>query len=184
MKQTYELIRTKRRTLAIHIKDCRVIVRAPKRTPVREIDRFVASKSNWIEKHLAEQKARAEQRAALMPSEAEKKKLISFYKKQAGEIIPERVEYFARLIGKRPTEVRIGYAKKSWGSCTAYGKLTFSWRLMMASPGAIDYVVVHELAHLKHLNHSKAFWSIVERIMPDYKERRKELQQLQKTLPL
>ena len=124
MKQTYELIRTKRRTLAIHIKDCRVIVRAPKRTPVREIDRFVASKSNWIEKHLAEQKARAEQRERFSlgygstvlymgqkyriatdyesedalyfpPSLSEsqiQKKLITFYKKKAEEIIPERVE--------------------------------------------------------------------------------------------
>jgi len=179
----YELIRTRRKTLAIHIKECRVIVRAPIRTPVREIDRFVASKTKWIEKHLTEQRKRAEQHAALMPGEAEKKRLISFYKRQAEKIIPDRVAYFARLIGARPTDIRIGSAKRSWGSCSSSGKLTFSWRLMMASPDAIDYVIVHELAHLKHLNHSKAFWSIVERIMPNWKEYRKELHLLQKTIP-
>ena len=111
------------------------------------------------------------------------KKLISFYKKKAGEIIPDRVAYFARLIGKYPTEIRIGSAKKSWGSCSSSGRLTFSWRLMMASPDAIDYVVVHELAHLKQLNHSHKFWNIVAGIIPAWKERRKELRLLQRTMP-
>jgi predicted metal-dependent hydrolase len=231
----YEIIRTRRKTIAIHIKDCRVIVRAGMRTPAREIDRFVSSKQDWIEKHLAEQRERAIKRAGfelgygstvlylgreyLIEADSEpspepysrsssasysesspaqhkaalyfppglnetqlRKKLLQFYKEQAEKILPERIACFSPLLGVKPKGLRIGSAKRSWGSCTAAGRLTFSWRLMMASLEAIDYVVVHELVHLKQLNHSTRFWAIVEHIMPDWKERRKKLRLLQKRL--
>ena len=176
----FELIRTCRKTVAIYIKDCRVIVRAPMRYPARDIGRFVESKKGWIEKHLAEQQERAERRAELP---APDKKQIRLYKEQASKIIPERIILFAHPMGVRPSDIRIGSAKKSWGSCSSSGRLTFSWRLMMAPPEAIDYVVVHELAHLKQLNHSKAFWKIVEEVMPDWKKRRRELKLLQNLIP-
>jgi len=102
--------------------------------------------------------------------------------KKAAETIPPLVEEYAISMGVSPSGIRIGSAKKSWGSCTAKGLLTFSWRLMMAPPGAIEYVVVHELSHLKQLNHSKAFWAVVEGVMPDWKDRRKELRLLQKRI--
>ena len=212
----YELIRSRRKSVAIYVRDCRVIVRAPFIYPVREIDRFVKSKKHWIEKHLIEQQKQAEhlsefkltygsdilflgQKYKIVDAEGIsntfycppglnetqiRKKLILFYKDQAGKIIPELINRFAPLIGANPTDVRIGSAKRSWGSCTSAGRVTFSWRLMMASPESIEYVVVHELAHLKQLNHSDKFWAVVARVLPDWKKRRKELRILQKNLIL
>jgi len=165
----YQLIRTQRKTLAIYVKDCRVVVRAPWSTSVRDIERFLAFKRDWIEKHLAAQRESAALRSRQPPLDARQ---IRFYREQAGKIIPGRVAYYAPLLGVRPSEIRIGSAKKSWGSCSASGRLTFSWRLMTAPPDAVDYVVVHELAHLKQLNHSKRFWEIVSLAMPDWKDRR------------
>ena len=172
----YNLIRTKRKTVAIYIRDAGVIVRAPLRMPLRDIERFVTSKRAWIEKHLAEQRASAERLSGAGVSKGQ----IDVYKKQARETIGDRIAYFAPLMGVAPAIVRIGSAKRSWGSCTSAGKLSFSWRLMLAEPDEIDYVVVHELAHLKQLNHSASFWAIVAGVIPDHKARRKKLHQLQK----
>lgn len=205
----YELFRSKRKTIAIYVRDGRVIVRAPMRVPAREIDSFVISKSAWIEKHLASQAQRTvfkpdygsvilflggEYRiesyrgdnTLYMPPglnhDRIQKNLVRFYRDHARAHIEERVGYYSKLMNVKPSGVRIGSAKKSWGSCTSKGRLTFSWRLMMAPPEAIDYVVVHELAHLKQLNHSKKFWAIVSDIIPDWKDRRNELRLLQKRL--
>ena len=210
----YELIRSRRKSIAIYVKDCRVIVRAPLIYPVRGIDRFVESKKRWIEKHLIEQQKQAEylknfkltygsdilflgQKYRIVDVEGIddtfycppglgetqiRKKLISFYKDHANKIIPELIDQIAPIIGARPTDIRIGSAKRSWGSCTSAGKVTFSWRLMMASPESIEYVVVHELAHLKQLNHSEKFWAVVARVLPDWKKRRKALRGLQKNI--
>jgi len=92
------------------------------------------------------------------------------------------VERFAPLVGKAPQQVRITSAKTRWGSCSAKGGLNFSWRLLCAPPEAMDYVVVHELAHLIEFNHSSRFWAIVEGILPDYKARRQSLKEVQESL--
>jgi predicted metal-dependent hydrolase len=172
----YELIRTRRKTIAIYIRDARVIVRAPLRAPIREIDRFVASKQKWIEKHIAEQRRLAERREDFTLTDQQ----IRACKEQARRVIPVRAAHFSQLMGVNPAAIRIGSAKRSLGCCTAKGNLRFSWRLMLAEQSEIDYVVVHELAHLKQLNHSKAFWAIVAGVIPDYKERRKKLRSLQR----
>ena len=86
------------------------------------------------------------------------------------------------LVGKAPQQVRITSAKTRWGSCSAKGGLNFSWRLLCAPPEAMDYVVVHELAHLIEFNHSSRFWAIVEGILPDYKARRQSLKEVQESL--
>jgi len=204
----YKLIRSKRRTIAIYVKEESVIVRAPLRVPTRMIDDFVKEKNSWIAKQLARQKIRKEKRAAFkidhgsivlflgrgyrideimlssedITSEQLLIKLIAFYKAQAKNIIENRIDHYSSLMGVHPSNIRIGSAKRSWASCSATGRLNFSWRLMMASPDAIDYVIVHELAHLKHLNHSSSFWAIVTDIMPDWKDRRKILRVLHKRL--
>ena len=90
-------------------------------------------------------------------------------------MLTERVEFFAHAQGFKVKKIRISSARTRWGSCSAKGTLSFTWRLVMAPPDVIDYVVVHELCHLKELNHSKAFWAQVEAILPDYKTRRKWL---------
>jgi predicted metal-dependent hydrolase len=101
----------------------------------------------------------------------------NWYKKQAAQVIGERVRWYAAKHEFVYKHVRITSAQKRWGSCSARDTLCFTWRLMMAPPAEIDYVVVHELVHLAEKNHSKAFWAKVEAIMPDYKERRKWLKQ-------
>ena len=97
---------------------------------------------------------------------------IAWYKAQARSILPERVSHFSRNYSFAPAKLRISSARTRWGSCSAKGTLSFTWRLMMAPLDVIDYVVVHELCHLKELNHSRAFWMQVESILPDYKARR------------
>ena len=97
------------------------------------------------------------------------------YRRRAAEILPQRVAHYAPLMGVTPTGVKITSARTRFGSCSGKNSLCFSWRLMLYPAEAVDYVVVHELAHIRHHNHSKSFWRTVEQFMPDYKERRKLL---------
>lgn len=99
----------------------------------------------------------------------------AWYKKQARAVLTERVEFFARKYGFKAGKIRISSARTRWGSCSAKSTLSFTWRLVMAPPQVIDYVVVHELCHLRELNHSKSFWAQVEAILPDYKSHRRWL---------
>ena len=93
-----------------------------------------------------------------------------WYKREAKEKITERVARIARHTGLPYKSVRITSAKKRWGSCSSSGRLNFSWRLILAPLSVIDYVVAHELAHLTHKNHSRAFWNKVQAIYPNYAE--------------
>lgn len=99
----------------------------------------------------------------------------AWYKKQARSVLTGRVEFFARKYGFNAGKIRISSARTRWGSCSARSTLSFTWRLVMAPPQVIDYVVVHELCHLRELNHSPSFWAQVEAILPDYKSHRKWL---------
>ena len=96
----------------------------------------------------------------------------SWYKTRARTVFTERVLFFARKHDFKPGKLRLSSAKTRWGSCSTKGTLSFTWRLVMAPLDVIDYVVVHELCHLKEMNHSKAFWAQVAAILPDYKKRR------------
>ena len=99
----------------------------------------------------------------------------SWYRGQAKQILNESVNLYARQHGFQYKKIGITSARTRWGSCSANGSLNFSWRLILAPMEAVDYVVVHELVHTILHNHSKRFWKQVEKIMPDYKERRKWL---------
>jgi predicted metal-dependent hydrolase len=99
----------------------------------------------------------------------------AWYKAQAQALVGERVRHFAAQYGFSYRQVRITSARTRWGSCSTKGTLAFTWRLVLAPPECIDYVVVHELAHLRVANHSPAFWDEVEAMLPDYKARRKWL---------
>ena len=101
--------------------------------------------------------------------------LINWYKKQARMKIAERVEWYAKLAGVQYESIKITEAERRLGSCGISGRLNFSWRLIMAPLGIIDYVVIHELSHLEHKNHSSKFWNKVKTIVPDYKQREKWL---------
>jgi predicted metal-dependent hydrolase len=99
----------------------------------------------------------------------------NWYREQARTIIKARVAYFADKFQVTIGRVRITSAQTRWGSCSPKGDLNFSWRLVIASPEVIDYVVVHELAHILHHNHSQRFWNLVENWMPDYRIRKSQL---------
>lgn len=165
----YELIRSSRRTLALEITaDLRVVVRAPHLCSKREIERFVTSHETWITQHLEIQRKRAEAAAARQVSSEEETRLRAL----AAEVIPQRVAHYSALMGLVPTGVRITGARKRFGSCSGKNSLCFSWRLMQYPPEAIDYVVVHELAHIRHHDHSAAFHALVAQYLPDHRERR------------
>ena len=100
---------------------------------------------------------------------------INWYKKQAKLNIPKRVRWYANLHKLKFASIKISSAERRFGSCTSRGNLNFTWRLILLPLRIVDYVVVHELAHLVHHNHSQRFWSQVEKMLPDYKERRKWL---------
>lgn len=96
--------------------------------------------------------------------------LIQWYQHQALSRFTEKVERFAKIIGVQPTNVAIKNFKSRWGSCTAKGEIQFHWKVILAPHRIVDYVVIHELCHLKHHDHSPAFWKSVERHVPDYLE--------------
>ena len=114
-----------------------------------------------------------------LTSEQIKLACVENYRQLAKAHISERVLDYAALMNAAPMEVKVNSAKSRWGSCSSKGNLNFSWRLMMADDNVIDYVVVHELAHLAEMNHSARFWAVVEGVLPDYKERRAQLRDLQ-----
>lgn len=101
--------------------------------------------------------------------------LKKWYKKQAETYITKRVEYYKNIIGVTVNSVSIRSRKTQWGSCDSNGDITFSWRLIMARPEAIDYVVVHELCHRRHMDHSREFWNEVQKYMPDFKAQKQWL---------
>jgi len=107
---------------------------------------------------------------------------INIYKSHAKAYIPDRVAVFAAQMGVVPSAIKINNAMKRWGSCTSEKNLNFSWRLIMTERSCIDYVVVHELAHLIEMNHSPRFWAVVAKILPDYKERKQKLKDFQRRL--
>lgn len=103
-------------------------------------------------------------------------KIVSqWYRAQALQVFEECVAHFAPLMAVAPRTIRLSSARTQWGSCSARGVVSLNWQLVKLSLPLIDYVVIHELAHLKQMNHSPAFWRVVEQVCPDYKARRKAL---------
>jgi len=96
--------------------------------------------------------------------------------------LTKRVLYFSQRMSVTPSSIKINGAKTRWRSCSSRKSLNFSWRLIMADSEVVDYVVVHELAHLSEMNHSKRFWAIVENILPDYKQHKERLRKLNQRL--
>lgn len=111
-----------------------------------------------------------------------KNDIINLYKKLAKEIILYRTEYYKNKIRTEYNFVKIKSVKSRWGSCSSKKNLNFSWKLVMADIKIVDYVVVHELCHLKEMNHSENFWKEVEKILPDYKIRKKLLRDFEDDL--
>ncbi len=168
--EKYELIRSNRKTTSIEItKEGVVLVRAPFSLPVSEIEKFIIEKDSWIKKYKEVMRKRQEQIAKTGTKPMERKELEALAD-QALKYIPGRVAYYAKLMGVTYGRITIRNQKTRWGSCSSKGNLNFNCLLMKAPKEVLDYVVVHELAHRKEMNHSQRFWKEVEKICPDYKE--------------
>ena len=161
----FEVIRSNRKTLAMEIKGTKLIVRAPLRATKETIQAFLSENKGWIEKNLA--KAKAQQQAA---ATMEKLTMDDIRKlaDQALKVIPERVKYYAPLVGVTYGRITIRNQRSKWGSCSSKGNLNFNCLLMLAPPEVLDSVVVHELCHRKEMNHSDRFYAEVLRVFPDY----------------
>ena len=168
----YKIIYSSRKTLALQVNaNGELVVRAPERARKRDIEAFVLKNSEWIQR--ARQRAR--KRAQNTPVYPESEEEIQRLKALAKQIIPPKVEYYSQIIGVKPERVSINRAKTRFGSCSAKNTLNFSCFLMLYGEEEIDYVVVHELCHIKEKNHSPRFYALVQRVLPDYKQRERKL---------
>ena len=169
MQVEYKVIRSARKTLALQIHpDGSVIVRAPLKMPLKDIETFLAEKSAWIEKHLNKAKQCSESEPF---THEEIRKLAD----AALADIPQRVRHYAPIVGVTYGRITIRNQRSRWGSCSSKGNLNFNCLLMLCPEEVRDYVVVHELCHRIEMNHSPRFWAQVERVCPDYRVHRKWL---------
>lgn len=220
MEQTYlpeidRLLRSKRKTVGLTItEEGLLVVRAPLRMPLAQIQQAVYGKSSWILQKQAEQLARmarktprtyaqgevffflgepyalryqpglsniqTEEGSLTLPvcaPEEAKALLTDWYKRQARAVFYDRIQYYAPIMSVAPVTVRLSSARGRWGSCGPSNSLNLVWRLVMAPLSVIDYVVVHELAHIKRRDHSAAFWKVVQNILPHYQHARRWLKE-------
>ena len=167
MNHNFTLIRSSRKTLGLQVTQAgELIVRAPNRLPLREIDRFVEEKQDWIQKTIQKVRTAKQAGEASPLHEADIRALAD----RALKEIPPRVEAFAARIQVTYGRITIRNQTGRWGSCSSTGNLNFNCLLMLAPESVLNYVVVHELCHRKHMDHSPAFWQEVARVLPDYKK--------------
>ena len=165
----------RRRSVALRIEPSGAItVYAPTFVWSPFIDRFVRQQTDWITKKLAFFKERI-QRATLVPPLSEQDRTDSRLKTE--ERLPAVIERLSKQLDVIPRSVRVANQNKRWGSCSSKGHIRFSWKMAALPDPVFDYIVTHELAHLKQMNHSPRFWAVVSSICPDYKVHRKWLRQ-------
>lgn len=174
-----EVVYSRRRSLGLEIKaDGRAVARAPLGLPNAQVISFIKERQEWIvEKWFQIQERARKQEERPRPAYEADPKLRAAYQREAGKKLKERAAYYASLMNVTYNRIAIKETKTRWGSCSAQGNLNFHWKLILMPPEVLDYVVVHELAHRKEMNHSARFWAEVERILPDYKSRRKWLKE-------
>lgn len=171
MAYTVEVVRSARRSLALEIRpDGSVLVRAPLRTGMPQIRAFVDKHRDWIENKLR-------RRALTPPVDKLSAEELAALKKAGRQRFAERAAFFAPLLGVRYGRIAVRCQKSKWGSCSAKGNLNFNCLLLLAPQEVLDYVVVHELCHLREMNHSERFWQYVAGVLPDFRERRRWLRE-------
>ena len=197
----YKLIRSDRKTIGIHVSpDGKVEVRAPKNAAIGYINDFVEKRELWIKQRFDELakerriivpdmqvfifgtpyiikigKTRIENTTLYVRESLVKEDAEALMCELARRIITERTKQISVDTGIVPKSVKITRAKTRWGSCSSDGRININWRLIMGDAELADYVIVHELCHIKQHNHSKEFWDEVEKILPEYKKTREKL---------
>lgn len=170
LRLSCEIIRSARKSMSLQIKeDGGLLLRLPYSVPEKRAMDFLTQHEGWIAKHYETVVNKRQSRPDY--SEAE----INEYKKKLRPVLEYRAAYYAGMMGVNYNRIAIRDQKTRWGSCSGKGNLNFNWKLILMPPEVLDYVVVHELAHRIEMNHSNRFWAQVERIIPDYRERRRWL---------
>ncbi len=172
---TYELrrsARAKRVTLRIHPgpdEGGRVVLTVPKRASVRNAERFLTDHASWV----VDQVKRLAGRETILPHTGRQE--YRMRRKEALSFVRRKVEHWNAMYGFEYGSVSVRDQKTRWGSCSGKGNLSFSWKLIMLPERMADYVIVHELCHLKEFNHSPRFWELVSRAIPDCRHIAREL---------
>ena len=196
----YRIFRSRRRTLTITVSEGKVVVRAPLGASDELVGRFVAEKEGWILKKIEEQTggefadvmegktllddgvrkpvkygaARSEEKGGEFFLKNEKA-VRPFFEGTRCLFLPDEVFELSRRTGMMPADVSVRDFKARWGCCDADGRIRLNWRLVMLPPALREYVLIHELCHLKEMNHSAAFWKLVGKHCGDYRQRRRQL---------
>ena len=166
----YITVRRRRSRLSIVVDGNRgVRVMAPLGVNEKVIEAFVASHKEWIEKALSKVEKKKE-----IPIPGAQKSFHA-HNARAKKILTQRVQFFAKQMGVKVSKVTIKRTKRQWGSCSSSGVISLHYKLIFLSPQIMDYVVVHELCHITHPNHSSAFWRAVEAVFPTYRQAKAEL---------
>ena len=216
---SYQLIRARRRSIAIQAAHEGVRVRAPNWASIAAIEQFLRSQQQWIRDHLAASRSlqdfswRAGAELPLLggsvclapgagsrrvtrhgdtlavPAEgaAARGPVLAWIKREARVLFAQRIQVYAQRLGVAAPRLRLSNARTRWGSCSvgpAGPKVSLHWKLYLLPVELIDYVVAHELAHLRELNHSARFWSVVQSVYPEYRRARAELNRQGKALPI
>ncbi len=175
MQIDYVIKKSRRRSMSIRVAaDKKVMVKVSLGTPVSVVEEFLREKKTWIVKQLEKVEKQTQMAEAMGPLTAQD---ISALKKKAKEIIPARVDYYSKLTGITYNKIFIRLQRSRWGSCSVEGNLNFNCLLALMPFEILDSVVVHELCHRRHMDHSKAFYTEVLNIFPEYKRCDKWLKQ-------
>jgi predicted metal-dependent hydrolase len=158
----------RRITLRVSAATGEVVITLPSRTAINTAQLFAARHSGWIAARLARVPARVGfEPGASVPLRGVARRIREFLIREARRDLAEAVERYADRLGERPTRITLRDTRSRWGSCTARRELNFSWRLILAPPLVLDYLVAHEMAHLREMNHSPRFWTLLHGLCPE-----------------
>jgi predicted metal-dependent hydrolase len=179
------------RRLRLHVRDGEVLLTAPPRTPQTQIDRFLIEHRAWVERTLAQQRLSASALGLRRPGVVwrlgrpipvaqlgiarTESAIERWYRDETRRVAAELVACESPVLGVRVTRLRIGDQRSRWGSASSRGTVSLNWRLLLAPLEVLDYVVVHELCHLRELNHSQRFWKLVASARPGYAQQKRWL---------
>ena len=172
----YTIVRSKRKTLGIEVdQNGEVIAKIPYRgVALDEARRFVEEKKDWIIKNQLKMEDR--RKRALRNNWSEKKPVTyPWIRSAGGKLFEDKVKHWAGVIGVEYNRITIKDVESRWGSCSSRRNINFCWKLFTMPERLVDYIIVHELSHIRYMDHSREFWAEVEKYIPDYKQRKKDI---------